>query len=161
MGATTRAAARVAVLAGPAVVGFASGGYFDRGRLWAGLLACLLVLLAAVASPQPLPASAPGRLALGAMALLAAWTGISLLWAPMGGPAAVDLERLLLYTAALTAAAAWLRGDATAAAVEPALAVGTVAVVGYGLSERVAPWLVELQRSPAAGGRLSQPLTYW
>src|SRR3954470_17597304 len=98
MGATTRAAARVAVLAGPAAVAFASGGYFDRGRLWAGLVACLLVLAAAIAAPRPLPASAPGRLALGAMALLAVWTGVSLLWAPMGGPAVVDLERLALYT---------------------------------------------------------------
>ena len=39
--------------------------------------------------------------------------------------------------------------------------LGAFVVVGYGLSERFLPGLVELDRSFAAAGRLEQPLTYW
>ena len=34
-------------------------------------------------------------------------------------------------------------------------------VIGYGLSGRLLPGLVELQASASAGGRLEQPLSYW
>ena len=34
-------------------------------------------------------------------------------------------------------------------------------MVAYGLSERLLPGIVELDRSSAAAGRLEQPLTYW
>ena len=34
-------------------------------------------------------------------------------------------------------------------------------MIAEGLSERVAPWLVTLDRSISAGGRLEQPLGYW
>ena len=37
----------------------------------------------------------------------------------------------------------------------------TLVVIGYGLSERLAPWLLHFQRSISAQGRLEQPLTYW
>jgi O-Antigen ligase len=43
----------------------------------------------------------------------------------------------------------------------PALAGGAFAIVLVGLSERLAPWLVTLERTAAAGGRLSAPLGYW
>ena len=36
-----------------------------------------------------------------------------------------------------------------------------MAAAVYGLSERLTPWLVELQALPAAGDRLAHPLTYW
>jgi hypothetical protein len=45
--------------------------------------------------------------------------------------------------------------------VEPALAAGTLVVVGYGLAGRLVPGIVHLQASLRAGGRLEQPLTYW
>ena len=58
----------------------------------------------------PLPRSRNGRLALGGLAALTAWTGLSLLWAPVGGPAFADLERLILYTAAFGAGIVLLKG---------------------------------------------------
>jgi hypothetical protein len=161
MGAVARTAACVAVLAGPAVLAFASGGYFDRTRLWAGIAACALVVAAAAVVPSPLPRARSGRVAVAGLAALTAWTGLSLLWAPLGAPAAADFQRALLYLAALVAAAAWLRGPRASAAAEPALAAGIVAVVAYGLGERVLPGVLEYARSPAAGGRLNQPVTYW
>ena len=45
--------------------------------------------------------------------------------------------------------------------VEPALAAGTVVVIGYGLSARLLPGLLHFARSVSAQGRLEQPLTYW
>jgi hypothetical protein len=51
--------------------------------------------------------------------------------------------------------------SAIAPFVVPALAAGAVVIVAVGLSERVVPWLVTLERSGAAGGRLQAPLGYW
>ena len=44
---------------------------------------------------------------------------------------------------------------------EPAVAGGTLLVVGYGISERLLPGLLHFQHSISAQGRLEQPLTYW
>jgi len=155
------APAAAAVLAGPTVIAFYSGGFFDQPRLVAGLVACLLVLAAAAFAERPVPRSWPGRLALGGLAGLAAWTAASVAWAPLGGPAIEDAQRVVVYALALCAAAAWLRPPAAARAAEPALAVGAFAVVGYGLSERMLPGVLDFAQSSGAGGRLEQPLTYW
>ena len=92
---------------------------------------------------------------------MTAWTALSLIWAPVAGPAVQNVERLLLYVGAFLLAAGALRSPRALAAVEPALAAGITLVVGYGLSGRLLPGLVELSRSDAAGGRLEQPITYW
>jgi hypothetical protein len=154
------AGASAAVLAAPALLAFRSGGFFDQPRLIAGVGACILLMAAALAAERPLPRSWPGRLALGGLAALAGWTALSVSWAPIGGAAIDDAQRLVLYALFFAAAAAWLRGRATAA-VEPALALGALVVVGYGLSERLLPGLLEFKHSVAAGGRLEQPITYW
>ena len=91
----------------------------------------------------------------------AAWSALSLTWAPLGGPAIEDVQRLVLYALGLTAAAAWLREPLAARATEPALALGAFVVIGYGLSERMLPGVLDFARSGGAGGRLEQPLTYW
>jgi O-antigen ligase len=157
--ARMRRLAAAALLALPALLAFGRGGYFAVTRVRGAILACLLLAVAALVADRPLPRTPAGRLALGGLAALTAWTGLSLLWAPLGGPAFADLERLALYTAALAAGIAVLR--AVAPWVEPALLACTVAAAGYGLSERLLPWLVDLQRLPAAGDRLAHPLTYW
>jgi O-Antigen ligase len=159
-----RSAARFAsaavLVAGPSVLAFFAGGYFDQPRLVAALVACLLVLVAALVSPRPLPSSLEGRIALAGLAALAAFTWLSVLWAPLRGPAADDGERLLLYAAALVAAAALLRERRVARAVEPAIAAGITATMAWALSERVLPGVFQLKRSVSAVGRLEQPLTY-
>ena len=153
-----RIAACSALLAGPTVLAFFSGGYFDEPRLVAALAAWALVGAAALAAERPLPRSGPGRLALGGAAALTVLTVASIAWAPLAGPALDDAQRTLLYLGALVAAAAFL---SPGRAVEPALAAGALVVVCYGVSERFLPELVDLQESLTAGGRLEQPLTYW
>ena len=142
----------------PAALTFGRGGYFAVARVRGAILAFLLLALAAVVTERPLPRSLAGRLALGGLTALTAWTGLSLLWAPLGGPAFADLERLALYAAALAAGIALLREIRFA---EPVLLATTVAAAVYGLSDRLVPWLVSLDPLLSAADRLAQPLTYW
>ena len=160
MRSPVRALAAAVLLAGPTVLAFASGGFFDRPRLIAGVGAWLLVAVAMLVSPCPLPRSRAGIAAVAGLALLALWTLLSYRWAPLGERAQADAQRLALYLGVLVAGAALLR-ERAAVWVEPALALGTVVVTGYGLSARLLPGLVELDRSRSGAGRLEQPLTYW
>jgi hypothetical protein len=150
-----------ALIGGPTALAFFSGGFFDRPRLIGGIVAWGLVLVAAVLAPRPVPTSAAGRAALAGIFLVTAWTALSLIWAPLGGRAQDDLQRLLLYLAFFTASLALLRGPVVRRWLEPALMLGALTVVGYGLAERLLPGLIELDRSRTAKGRLEQPLTYW
>ena len=69
--------ATAALLAGPTVLAFFAGGYFEQPLLWAGLLACVLVAVAAVSVRAGLPRGRAAGLAIGGLAALAAWTLLS------------------------------------------------------------------------------------
>ena len=97
-------AAAACLLAGPTVLAFFSGGFFAEPRLIAAIVAWAFVLALAVTGESLLPRSLPGALALGGLAFLTAWSALSIAWAPLGGPAAESVQRLLLYTAALAVA---------------------------------------------------------
>jgi uncharacterized membrane protein YidH (DUF202 family) len=153
--------ARVALLAGPTVLAFFAGGYFDTPRAWAGLIAWLLVVIALLSSPGGLRVRGGGLLALLGLGLFAAWTLLSILWAPLAGSAYHAGQIVLVYLGVLTAAVILLRGRRWPLAVEPALAGGVLIVMGYAISERFVPGLLHFQRSVSAQGRLEQPLTYW
>ncbi|MET0603494.1 MAG: acyltransferase [Baekduia sp.] len=151
-----------ALLAGPAIVGFSSGGATDVSRLSATVAAFVILALAAAVAPAPLwPATAAGRWVLAGLAGLAAWTLLARTWAPNHGRADGAFELAALYLATVAAASLLLRRRAVARLAEPALALGAVAVIGYGVAGRLVPGLLELAVSPRAGGRLDQPLTYW
>ena len=149
------------LLAAPTVLAFYSGGYFAQPRLIAGIVIWALVLCVTAVGPAPLPSTTPGRLALGGLVALTAWSALSVLWAPQGGPAVQNVQRLVLYVGALLLAVGTLREAGLRRAVEPALAAGTAIVIGYGLAGRVLPDLIKLASSRSALGRLEQPLTYW
>jgi hypothetical protein len=149
------------LLAGPSVLAFASGGFFDSPRTVAGVVAWVLVAIAALTLRDPLPSDGWARAALVGLGLLAAWVAISQARAPIEGAARNDLERDLLYLGTLLAAAAAFRPRTLARAVEPALALGALVVVGYGVSGRLLPGVIQLDHSATAAGRLEQPLTYW
>jgi hypothetical protein len=153
--------AAAVLLVGPTVLAFFSGGYFDGPRFVATLAAWVIVFVVAIASRRPLPNSGPGRAALAGLTLLAVWTGASLFWTPLSDPATDSVVRLLLYLGVLIAGAAVLSENAAARALEPALALGALVVIGYGLSGRLLPGLMELSESDKAFGRLEQPITYW
>jgi hypothetical protein len=152
--------ARLAMLAGPTVLAFFAGGYFDEPRVWAGLIAWALVAVATLIVPNPVPRSRAALLTLGGLALLATWTLLSFTWSPIAGTAYHDGQRVFLYVGGLTAATLLLRSD-TRRLAEPVLAGGTLLVIGYGISERLLPTLLQFSHSVSAEGRLEQPLTYW
>jgi hypothetical protein len=147
------------LLAGPTVLAFFSGGYFPGPRVWAGAVGWACVAVALVAG-APLPRGRDALLAIGALGLLAGWTLLSIVWAPLAGNAYGAAQIAFLYLGALLAAAMVLRGPMLPW-VEPALAAGAAIVVGYGLAGRLLPGLVHFARSVSAEGRLEQPLTYW
>lgn len=153
--------ARGLLVAGPVALAFSSGGYFDRPRLVALGVAAIALALVALAAPAPLPRSWPGRLAVGALLGLAAWVALSATWAPLGDVAGDDAERVGLYAVGFAAAAGAWRERRAARLLEPLTALGILVVVGFGLAGRLLPGLVELTETAAAGGRLTQPLTYW
>jgi hypothetical protein len=154
-------AAAAYLLIVPTVLAFYSGGYYSEPRLLAGIVVWALVLALAVVGPAPLPRTLPGALAVGGLVLITIWSAISISWAPLGGPAIQNVQRLVLYAGALLLAIGALRAPRTLRAVEPVLAAGATVVVGYGLAGRLLPGLVHLAQSRSAGGRLEQPITYW
>jgi hypothetical protein len=148
------------LLALPLALAFFHGGYDPDARVAAAIVAWLLAAAAAVLAPAPLPRGPAARVALAGLAGLLALTLLSLAWAPLAAVAYADAQRVALYLGALVAGMALLRAGAARTAV-PALAASAFAIVLVGLSERLAPWLVTLERSRAAGGRLQAPLGYW
>ena len=150
----------VVVLGCAPVLAFASGGFFDTSRLIAAVVVWSTVALVAVLGTRPWPASASGRAAIGALAALVGWIGLSLDWAPVAENAVDDVQRGLLYLGVLILAVAALGGSARRW-VLPALAAGAAVVVGYGLAGRLAPWLIDVTQTASSAGRLEQPLTYW
>jgi hypothetical protein len=153
--------ARLVLLGGATVLAFFSGGYFDTPRAWAGLAVWALVAVAVIADPRSVPRSRASWLALGGLALLGAWTLVSITWAPLAGGAYHAGQLVLLYLGGLLAAVLMLRSRGAQRAVEPALAAGVLIVIGYGISERLLPGVLHFTRSVSAQGRLEQPLTYW
>ena len=115
----------------------------------------------AVRAASPCRRRAPGKLALLGLFLLCAWVALSFAWAPLGGRAQDDEQRLLLYLAFLIAAIALVRGPLVRRLLEPVLVLSAFVVIAYGLSERMLPKVIELASSGTAVGRLEQPLTYW
>ena len=155
------AAGTLGLLVLPTVLAFFSGGFFDKPRLAGAAVVWALVVAVAILSPRPLPVSRPGRLALLGLFGLCAWVALSFAWAPLGWRAQDDEQRLLLYLGFMIAGVALLRGPLVRRWLEPAVALGTFVVIGYGLSERLFPQLINLASSGTAVGRLEQPLTYW
>ena len=156
-----RTFAAACLLCAPTALAFFSGGYFAEPRLIAAIVIWSLVLVMTLIGVVPLPRSRPGWLMLAGLIALTAWSALSIAWAPLGGPAIENVQRLVLYIGVLMLALAALRSRAAIRAMEPALAAGATVVIGYGLAGRLLPGILELDRSRSADGRLEQPITYW
>src|SRR4051794_17371591 len=152
---------RAAMLVGPSVLAFASGGYFDHARLVALIVTWAFAAAAMALSDAPLPRSREGIAALAALAGYVGWIALSTSWAPLKGSAGDDMERALLYLGAFLAVAAAFRPRSAARAVEPALAAGAFVVTGYGVVGRLAPGIAREHASLSSAGRPGQPLTHW
>jgi hypothetical protein len=154
-------AAAIALIVGLlGLLAFDDGGYFPASFQTGGALAFAGLGALLLARP-PRALSVPALVALGALAGLAAWTGLSGAWSLVPDVPQLDMQRAMLYLAlfALGLLAAW-RG----AALLVWCVLGTIAIVcGAGLLSRLQPDLVA--GTPVAPGaidvRLSYPLGYW
>src|SRR3712207_5892627 len=82
------------LLTGPTVLAFFSGGYGVKAQqLGAAVAFCVLGTLVATAPWPPIRAR-PALIALGALAALAVWTGVSIAWAPVRDLAADETAQL-------------------------------------------------------------------
>ena len=151
------AAATGLLLLGPTALAFFAGGYFAGPRAWAGVGAWACVVVAVLAGAR-LPRGRTARLATGGLALLAGWTLLSILWAPIAGNAYAASQITVLYAGVLIAAAMLMCGRAGEWA-EPVLAAGALIVIGYGLAGRLLPGVLHFAHSVSAEARLEQPLT--
>ena len=149
------------LLLGPAVIALCGGGYGQKALLWSGIAVWSLVVIGALIRRDPLPGSFGARTALIGLTALGIFTAISLNWTPVRSGAKIEIERLLLYVGALTAAIPALRSRSSARMVEPAVLLASAATALWGMSERLAPSLFTLGSTPYARGRLAEPLGYW
>jgi hypothetical protein len=117
--------------------------------------------VAVLLDPSVLPRSRWAWWAVGGLIAWAGWSLASMAWAPLAGNAYHAGQLVFLYAGGLLAAAMLLRHPVAQALVEPALGLGATVVIGYGLAGRLLPGVLHFARSPAAMGRLEQPLTYW
>ena len=108
-----------ALIAGPTVLAFFSGGYFDEPRAWAGVGAWIVVVIALIAAPEALPRGRSAWIALGGLGAFAAWTLLSVTWAPIAGDAYHYGQIAFLYLGVLLAGALLLRSPKAAVLAEP------------------------------------------
>jgi O-Antigen ligase len=153
--------AAAALLAGPVVLAFASGGYGVKVQLLALAAAFCVLGLAVAAAPWPIVSGGPALVAIAALAGLAGWSALSIEWARVVEVAGDESVQALLYAVVFAAAVVSLREPAVRRVVPVALLAGVAVVAAYSLAGRALPDLISITLSRRAGSRLEQPLTYW
>ena len=158
----TRSIRSLAVGAGAAssiaIFGFASGGYYPTAWGWGALVALWLsatyLVIGAGTRPAPLALAM-----LGGLALLSAWTWLSLFWSDDVDQTVLEGQRTLLYVAVAGALVLVVRRVDVEALLGGTL-VGIFLPAGYGLLTRLFPDRIGVFE-PLAGYRLQEPVGYW
>jgi tetratricopeptide (TPR) repeat protein len=138
--------------------GFANGGYFPVSWGW-GALALLVLAALVLAAGVPAELAVLDVLFLGALAALAGWIALSLLWTASVPLTVQEVERMLVYLAAGVAGVLLVRRRSVSSlmvGVWFALAVLTT----YALLTRLFPDQLGTF-DPIANYRLSEPVGYW
>src|SRR5437588_9758914 len=149
----------------PAALGFApvtalaaaQGGYFPPSWGWATIA---LVWLSATVVMLSRAAPGPAQISfVAAWLAVATWTGLSALWSIDVPQSMLELERILLYVAAVIAVAQ-LPGLRAVHHLLAGLALGIGAISLFSLATRLFPDVLRLSDSTGTY-RLAQPLGYW
>ncbi|MBA3327270.1 MAG: hypothetical protein H0T43_03100 [Solirubrobacterales bacterium] len=140
---------------------FDSGGYFPAAFTQAGAIAFIALGALALAHVPRHRIATHALIGIGALAGLAAWTGLSSGWSATQDTAVLDMQRGMLYVAlfglGLVAAGS---GRFSRHLVWTVLAVITV-IVGAGLISRLYPDVISATPTELSQYRLSYPLGYW
>src|SRR5437763_2664496 len=153
--------AAILLLLAPAGFAFNSGGFFYKPQLFAGIAVFALLGLLAIAAPWPLVERGAPLAALAALAGFTVWTGVSISWSRILGPATDDTDRTVLYCACFALALIVMRDRRIRAVALDVLLFGIAVVAVYALAGRLLPHVEPTTAIGKAGSRLAQPLTYW
>jgi hypothetical protein len=138
--------------------GFANGGYFPVSWGWGGLALLALVALA-LAVGVSTELGLLDLLFLGGFAATTGWIALSLLWTTVVPATVLEVERVVVYLAAVAAGVLLLRRRSVASVVV-GLWFAQAAVATYALVTRLFPDRFGTF-DPITGYRLSEPLGYW
>ena len=137
---------------------FANGGYFPVSWGWSGL-ALLWLAVTALVLGIAVEAGALECMWLGVLAALTAWVALSLFWTSSVPETVLELERTLVYVAAVGVGILLLRRSSV-----HTLLVGiwaaVVVVSTYAVATRLFPERLGVF-DPVSGYRLSYPVGYW
>lgn len=140
---------------------FSSGGFFPGAPALAALVLAVALVLRLTLARQPLAGCSPAlAVAVGALALFAAWTLLSATWSDATGRALLEYDRALAYVLALALLGTLPRTPGTLAWAVRWLALAILAVCVAGLATRLLPDTFPIAAG-AAEDRLAFPLTYW
>ena len=147
------------------VIGLAwsSGGYFPPAYLAAGAVTYGVLGLLLVARAPTFRLSTHALVAVGCLAALAAWTGISARWSPAPAAGLEAMQRTLLYAGLFGLGLVAAGSGRFARYLVWALLGVIVLVVGAGLVSRLYPELIPsgLTARDLGAYRLGYPLSYW
>lgn len=144
-----------------AALSFANGGFFATAVSVTAVTALGLLITRVAVAREPAVGIGLGAFgAIGALALLAAWTLVSSTWAPHPGEAVLDFDRVLLACVVLALFAA---GGSSATGARWLVRALALAILLVGVTALVSRLLPELLTTPPEREpeRLSYPLTYW
>jgi O-antigen ligase/polysaccharide polymerase Wzy-like membrane protein/tetratricopeptide repeat protein len=138
--------------------GFANGGYFPVSWGW-GALALLLLAALVLAAGVPAELAVLDVVFLGALAGLAGWIALSLLWSTSVPLTVQEVERVLVYLAAGVAGVLLVRRRSVASLMV-GVWFGLAVITTYALLTRLFPDQLGTFE-PIANYRLSEPVGYW
>jgi O-Antigen ligase len=149
----------IAAAAVVVTLSFASGGYFpaDHGLLMLGFA---LVALVAVLVADELELDGRSLALVGALAALACWQLLSILWAPTATWPVLEAERTLVYATAAGALVLVVTRE-RASSLVAGLVAGISIVALYALATRLFPGHVGGAYDTSAGYQLADPIGYW
>ena len=143
-------------------LGFDQGGYFPAAYTSAGAIA-FVALAVLVLRPLRLRLSTPALVAIGSLAALACWIGLSRLWSVVPDAPLLDMRRAMLYVALFGLGLLAADSGRNARTLVWAVLGVVVTICGAGLLSRLQPDLVISATDPfvAVFYRLDHPLGYW
>jgi hypothetical protein len=155
--ATLRAATTLGTFLLVTLTGLAGGGYFPGAWGWA-TLGCLWAAALVLTLDRTAVLTRPALAALGLAAAYTGWVALSGLWSIDATQTGLEVQRTLVYVAALLALALATRHRGSAPLRGAWAAV--VVLAAEGLLTRLLPELVGAGDT-TAGYRLSAPIGYW
>ena len=142
---------------------FDAGGYFPAAFTSAGAIAFAALAVLAVAHVPHYRIGSDALVAVGALAALAAWTGLSSRWSAVPDAAVLDMQRAMLYVALFALGLLAAGSGRYARVLVWAMLAVIVVVAGAGLLSRLQPDLVtgHPEVPTLTDYRLAYPFGYW